>query len=300
MDIEALSALARRPNLDEQTRFWIERELRTTRRGLRGEHDAEYEIEFHCGRRPDIATLHGIRLDHEGRTAQIDHLLITRYLDIWVCESKAITGRVEVNDCGEWQVVYRNKTYGMKSPILQAWKHMNVLADVVRSRKLLLPEVANRPASPRFRVAVLFSDRTQIMRPVAGAAHLEAELRSVMKVERLYATVEIALRERAAKNDPALSPEDLVEFAGRIAARHAPLSIDWLAKFQIPAAPPDTSADSGLDNVVEIEKTLCRTCRVRLRPGEVRYCSDRTSKFGGGLYCFRCQAGARNQERQSG
>src|SRR4029077_4488591 len=72
MDIEELSALARRPNLDEQTRFWIERELRTTRRGLRGEHDAEYEIEFHCGRRPDIATLHGIRLEHDGRTAQID------------------------------------------------------------------------------------------------------------------------------------------------------------------------------------------------------------------------------------
>jgi hypothetical protein len=299
-EIDELSALAHRTDLEETTRFWIERELRTARRGLRGERDAEYEIEFHFGRRPDVATLHGIRLDHDGRTAQIDHVLISRYLDIWVCESKAITGRVEVNDHGEWQVVYRNKTYGMKSPIFQAWNHLNVVADVVRSRAVSLPEVGNRPLTPSFKIAVLFSNRTRIMRPVTGAEHLDAELKPVMKVERFYATVQSVLRTHAAHDDPALSPADLVEFAGKIAARHAPPSTDWPAKFQIPAAPSNSGAGYSSDNVVEIEKSLCQKCRVHLRPGEVRYCIDRKSEFDGRLYCFRCQAGARNLERQSG
>src|SRR5664280_2087772 len=87
-DIHAIQALLRRPDLVGETRANIEQELRTMRAGAEGEQDAAYEIEFYCGKSKNQATIHGLRLEINGRTAQIDHLIINRLLDIWVCESK--------------------------------------------------------------------------------------------------------------------------------------------------------------------------------------------------------------------
>lgn len=295
-DVEELGALARRADVAEETRSWIERELRIARRGRRGERDAEHEIEFHFGRRPDVATIHGLRIEHDGRAAQIDHLIVTRYLDVWVCESKAFTGRVEINDYGEWQVVYGHKSYGVKSPVVQAWNHLNVLADVLRAR-VAPPKVDGQALTPRFKVAVLFSDRARITRPAPGAEHLDAELSVVMKVERLYATLERVLRSEQSSHRAAISCEDLVEFAGKIAALHQPQSIDWLQKFGVSTIEQHGTLEPSVPTrdaiVIDITTSRCAACAVRLRPGEINYCRDKSAAFGGRLYCYRCQRIAR-------
>ena len=295
-EVDDLAAIARRADLSSETKSWVERELRIARLGQRGERAAEHEIEFHFARRPDVATLHGLRLEYDGRSAQIDHLIVTRYLDIWVCESKAFTGRVEINDYGEWQVVYGNKAYGVKSPVLQAWNQLNVLADVLRRGAVPLPKVADRPIGPNFKVAVLFSDQARIARPAPGTRELDEELRAVMKVERLYAALERSLRERSTSSNTVLSCEDLVVFAGKIAALHCSSSTDWLARFGLPPATPadgKSPAARSPDNVVEITTSTCGRCGVRLRAGEVSYCRDRKAEFASGLYCMRCQPDAR-------
>ena len=296
-DVENLAAVASRTDLPAETTSRIQRELRIARLGQRGERAAEHEIEFHFSRRPDVATLHGLRLEHNGRSAQIDHLIVTRYLDIWVCESKAFTGRVEINDYGEWQVVYGNKAYGVKSPVLQAWNHLHVLADVVRAGVVPLPRVADRKMGPKYRVAVLFSDRARIARPAPGSRELDAELQAVMKVERLYATIERSLREHSSNDKTLMSCEDLAFIAGRIAALHSPTTTDWLSRFGIaPAVTTEKSASATAiirDNVFEISTSTCATCGVRLRAGEVAYCRDRKAEFASSLYCMRCQPNAR-------
>jgi hypothetical protein len=75
-DIDALNALLARPNLDAGTRGRIESELRRIVAGAKGERDAAYEIEFDHGPSRKRMTIHGLRLEVEGRVAQIDHLII--------------------------------------------------------------------------------------------------------------------------------------------------------------------------------------------------------------------------------
>jgi hypothetical protein len=49
-DIDALEALARRPDVEYRTRDRVEQEIRTIRSGAAGEREAAYEIEFEWGK----------------------------------------------------------------------------------------------------------------------------------------------------------------------------------------------------------------------------------------------------------
>ena len=123
-DLAALRGQLARPDVDAATRVRIEREIRTIGAGVKGERDAAYEIEFHFGRLEKRATIHDLRLQVDGRVAQIDHLIIDRFLTIWVCESKHFAEGVTVNDHGEWSRYVGGRPVGMASPVEQNRRHI--------------------------------------------------------------------------------------------------------------------------------------------------------------------------------
>jgi len=98
-------------SLPENKKFMIERELRFIRSGDQGETDAAYFIDFHFGSNKNWAVIHDLRLEHNGRVAQIDHLLINRYFEVYVLESKNFSYGVKITDTGEFLVNYDNKYF---------------------------------------------------------------------------------------------------------------------------------------------------------------------------------------------
>ena len=138
--LDELTALLARPNVDAATRRRIETEIRKVWAGAAGERDAAYEIEFHFGSESNRVTIHDLRLEVDGRVAQIDHLIIDRVLTIWVCESKHFSEGVAVDDFGEWTGFFGRRPYGTGSPIEQNRKHIAVLNDVF-AKRLVEPEL---------------------------------------------------------------------------------------------------------------------------------------------------------------
>ncbi len=69
------------------------------------------------------AVIHDLRLDIEGQVAQIDHLVISRMLEVFVCESKSYSGGVKVNEFGEWITFRDRRPVGIPSPIEQNRRH---------------------------------------------------------------------------------------------------------------------------------------------------------------------------------
>ena len=128
--IEALETLLLRPDVDGTTRRRIEQEIRMIRAGVTGERDAAYEIEFHLGSHKNQMTIHDLRIECDGRVAQIDHLIINRLLDIWVCESKHFAEGVAINEHGEWVAFYGHRPQGIPSPVEQNRRQIEVLHDV--------------------------------------------------------------------------------------------------------------------------------------------------------------------------
>ncbi len=79
--------------------------------------------------------LHDLRLECDGRVAQIDHLLMNRFLEIYVCESKRFAEGVAINDQGEFSAFYGSKPYGVPSPVQQNKRHMVVLESVTSAMR---------------------------------------------------------------------------------------------------------------------------------------------------------------------
>ena len=97
-DLETLQSLLQHPDATADRKRKIEQEIRTLQSGLKGEREAAYEINFHYGPSRNWAIIHDLRIEHDGRAAQIDHLLINRVLEVYVCESKRFAEGIAITD----------------------------------------------------------------------------------------------------------------------------------------------------------------------------------------------------------
>jgi hypothetical protein len=78
----------------------LDRKVAIARAGLKGEKEAAYHIDFHLKDTKNWAVIHDLRLEFNGRVAQIDHLLLNRFADIRYREQEF----PEKNSTSEWRV----------------------------------------------------------------------------------------------------------------------------------------------------------------------------------------------------
>src|SRR5262245_6994434 len=87
---------------DRVSRARLERDVTIARAGAEGEREAAYHIDFHLKNSKNWAIIHDLRIEWNGRVAQIDHLLLNRILEIYVIESKGFRTKVRVAN-GGWE-----------------------------------------------------------------------------------------------------------------------------------------------------------------------------------------------------
>ena len=184
-DLQALQALSQRPDATAEQRKRIEQEIRNIQSGLRGEAEAAYEIEFHYGKARNWASIHDLRLECEGRVAQIDHLLINRVLECYVCESKRFGEGVAINDQGEFTAFFNGRAYGVPSPLEQNRRHIAVLESVFKTGQVPLPRRLGLTIKPTMISLVLVSTTARISRPNVKIDGLDA----VIKNDQLNARI---------------------------------------------------------------------------------------------------------------
>ena len=135
-DLSELNRLLELPQLSQEQKNQIQREIRNIQSGLKGEKEATYQINFLYGNNKNWAVIHDLRLELEGHSAQIDHLLINRFLEIYVCESKRFGEGIAINEYGEFSAFYQGKPYGIASPIEQNNRHQLFLSRLFRSDEI--------------------------------------------------------------------------------------------------------------------------------------------------------------------
>lgn len=94
--------------------------------GIKQEHDVAFYLRRAYKNSEQVMVLNDLRLEHDGESAQIDHLIVYTYGFI-VVESKSIRGEVKVNEYGEWTRSYKGQWSGMPSPIKQAELQLKLL-----------------------------------------------------------------------------------------------------------------------------------------------------------------------------
>ncbi|SNY58462.1 Nuclease-related domain-containing protein [Arsukibacterium tuosuense] len=94
--------------------------------GIKQEHDVAFYLRRAYKHSEKVMVLNDLRIEHDGESAQIDHLIAYSYGFI-VVESKSIRGEVKVNEYAEWTRSYKGQWSGMPSPIKQAELQLKLL-----------------------------------------------------------------------------------------------------------------------------------------------------------------------------
>lgn len=316
-----LQSLLNHPSADAATKKRIEQELRNIQAGIRGEDEAAYEMKVHYGDSANWMIIHDLRIEHNGLVAQIDHLLMNRWLEMWVCESKHFAEGVAINEHGEFAAFFGSKPYGVPSPIEQNNRHIVVLKRLFDSGAVKLPTRLGFTIKPDLKSLVLVSKGARISRPKAKIDGLDA----IIKNDMLFKTIDKAL------DDPnplmlakVIGKDTLESLAREIAKLHKPIQFNWHAKFGlvdqpvpvvpnpivrtavapvVPAAPAapaaqapkpaseiPASAIEPADGSQKVkQKLICNTCNEPVPYNVAKFCWFNKPKFGGNIYCMECQ-----------
>jgi len=231
-DLNTLQKLLAVPGIAAPTRALIDKEMRNIRAGAKGEAEAAYEIDFHHKASRNWAVIHDLRIEHQGRVAQIDHLLISRSLEVWVCESKHFSEGVAINEQGEFTGFYAGRPYGVPSPLEQNRKHVAVLQAILGSGLVQLPTRLGLTLKPTIQSVILVSKGARISRPQTQLDGLDR----VIKSDQLRDLIERSIdKESAAATlmsmGKFISSEILEDLANQIARLHKPIAFHWAGKF---------------------------------------------------------------------
>ncbi len=129
LEIDTLKKLLEQSNSETQKNLII-KDLKMLENGYQSEQENAYYLnfEFEDGKRSVL--LHDIRLEHNGKTAQFDHILITG-IGITILESKSFKGILTINQDNSLTIQYGKETKTYPNPIEQNNRHKKVLNDFI-------------------------------------------------------------------------------------------------------------------------------------------------------------------------
>jgi hypothetical protein len=285
--ISAMEALLARPDVDDSMRARIDQQIRMESAGWKAERDAAYEIEFHFGHSANHATIHDLRLELDGHVAQIDHVVINRLLQVWVCESKSYNSGATINAYGEWSTSFNGRKIGLPSPIEQNRRHIALLERVFDADICPVPRRFGQRLMPALYGLVIVGNHGRINRPRTPVEGLQ----TVIKAEKLRRTIDLQLDDRVRRMLRLVSPTELERFASDLATLHRPAPIDVAARFGLPPVPATTGAASRAAAAAGHARgdRSCERCRRPMSKQEAWFCRFNKARFSGGYYCIDCQ-----------
>jgi Nuclease-related domain len=274
-------------HISKQQRGDLERELEMFRAGIAGEKEAAYHIDFHWKGGKNSAVIHDLRIEHGGRVAQIDHLIVMRTLECHVIESKGFNSQVRVSDGGEWEAKTRFGWKGIPSPVEQNRRHIEVLQTLIRDHALA-PKRLGMSMRLRFHNWVLVSPRCKLNRK---GGDWDKVVKMDMFEKRFGECVdEGGFLDTLASISKLVSAETIDAFARSLVATHKPLVCDFAARFGITSSTArHLPAEQIGTRTVDI---CCDKCSAVIDAQVVKYCRSNLQRFRGEVLCRSCQTTA--------
>jgi hypothetical protein len=269
--IELLESLQKQ-NLSPGQKKSVDTEIKILRSGIKGENTSAYFLDFHFGESKNWAILHDFRIEHNGQVAQIDHLLINRFLEFYVLESKNYSNGMKITDDAEFLIYFGGRTKAVESPIEQNERHIYLLQKFFKSNTDLLPKRLGLRIKPSFKNYVIVSPQSKVTRPKKTIF----DTSSVIKSDALYSLIKKQNDEASFKDVVTISKvigqDTLKNLAESLVPFHKPAPLtNYQKKFGIDVtqAEPDktkistksTGLDSTQDELVsENIITQCPRC----------------------------------------
>jgi hypothetical protein len=223
-EIETLKKILKM-SINEQQQYLIKNDLKKQQKGIEAEKQISYFIDFNLGESKNYIILHDLRIEIDNKTAQIDHMLISKAMGIVLIEAKNTDAVVTINNDGTMTYKYKNgKEYNQANPLEQSKRHELVLKSflekhdiemAISSKVVFLPEViiTNEKLPSNFYRADTFVTSLR-----------NETLKNPLKFAVLFAKV---------MTNNVVSFEHLMYIGGILVKEHKPIKIDYEKKYPI-------------------------------------------------------------------
>jgi hypothetical protein len=273
--------------LSEKQRFLIERVLRNIEASERGEKDSAYFIDFYFGKSANWAIIHDLRIQYEGQVAQIDHLVMNRFMDIYVLETKNFHYGLKITPEGEFLINNGQKYFGIESPLEQNDRHIFLLSKAIDHHGIM-PTRLGVVIPPRFVSYVLVSPTSKIIRP----SRSKLDTSNVIQSDQAFTKIKKDTDDAGASAILKIcSSETLETTANKLFRLHRRTTPDFKARFGIKdrteyVKKPDRIAQ---DKASHGQSIVCEACKSTVSEKVVQYCLDRKHLLKGRILCYNCQ-----------
>lgn len=199
-------------------RTQIESDLHKMLSGRSGEKTIAYQLEFWFRDAEDVVVANNLRLEFNGRSAQIDHVVAVP-AGLMVMESKAMPYRVHVDEDGNWFQIQVNKgtgpqLEGMFNPVEQNKRHISVIHDILAAcNGLPIPKLANVIVLPSPKIVLTGTKPPGV---------------SIVRVDGLKNLIDRARARNA--HSPIASPREWID---ALLVHHRPIAIDVFRRYHI-------------------------------------------------------------------
>ena len=231
--IKILRSLLKRSNSPKQKKL-IEDDLKKLENGYRAEKENAYYLNFEFEDSKNIIVLHDLRLKHQGYTAQIDHILISRSW-ITLLESKSFTGKLTIKNDGSLHVQYPKNFKTFPNPVEQNERHKKIIESLIDTY-FDLPSNIKMLGGLEFQTKVLINPQTTLVNKELpdGFARADSYVTQRRKeIDKIGAFEAIKLVSKTMTFDKA---KELAQF---LISRHEPFEFDYTKKYRV--GNPDAS-----------------------------------------------------------
>ena len=205
----------------------IDQEIRIVKAGIEGERQIHFELEHsHI----PMYVLHDLHLEHNGLTAQIDYLIITRKHN-FVVECKNLYGNIEINQNGDFirTISYGGYTAkeGIYSPVTQNRRHLDLIREIrAETKNILTRGTFEKNFYQNYRSVIVLSNPKTVLNDRYAPKDIRAQ---VIRADQLAALI------RRVDEDPksiAGSDKEMEALAQFFLNAHKEQSVDYAKRFR--------------------------------------------------------------------
>ena len=209
----------------------IQSDLKRLENGYKAEKDNAYYLDFAFKDNSHSIILHDIRLEYNGKTAQIDHIFIGR-TGVTVLESKSFTGVLTIKEDGSLAVKYGNTTNTYPNPIEQNNRHTQVLKELI-NEKFDLQGNTKFLGGIDIKSKVIINPKTTVSNKKLPTGYERADSFATRRVKEIDKMSIFEVLKTASKM---MTIEKYIELAELIIQNHKPISFDYTKKYRIKAS----------------------------------------------------------------
>jgi hypothetical protein len=226
--VTQLQDILAHPALARERRPFVEKEIRALQAQIETQSQSGRAIDEFLEMSEQVVVLHDLRLPHNGRTVNVDHVLINLSLEVVVLSTQHFASGLKMTSKGEFEKIVAGRSSAIRNPLEDSVKALDAVKEACRS--MSWPTRLGVQLLPEYRHWVLLHQNATIVRDVPT---IFPNILSADEFLLEYVRSNASLKQGLVSLARGVSIKTLEQLATRLLNLHRPLKDDLSSRFGV-------------------------------------------------------------------